>query len=126
MAINFITANINGIEKPQQLTMTTVNETGKTIELSTTANNAKDPIYFVVDLKDAHINTRLEIINADGNIAKVVMLMSKGISVLPIKTQNIITKEGQLNFRLTGVSGNIESDFGITVGAFSHIPVINH
>ncbi len=125
MAINFNTTLVSGLTKSTKLDMTTINETNRSIDFSATVNSAKDPIYIVVDLKDAHINTRLEMLNEEGNIVNVITLMSKGISIVPITTYGFITKDGQLNFKLTGMSGDIESDFGIEVGAFSYTPVIN-
>lgn len=126
MAINFNTSKVFGIGNMGNLPMTAVNQDGKSIELSTNVSDIKDPLYVIIDLSASFISSKLEVFNADGKLAYEIGLNPTEYNIIPVTTYGCVTKEGKVNFRLTGISGDIESGMAIMIGAFSHISVINN
>ncbi len=125
MAINFNISKVYGIGNTSSLPMTAVNENSRSVEFTTDVSDTKDPIYVILNLSTTFISSNFEILSEDGKITREISLEPCTFNIIPVTTYGCVTKDGKVNFRLTGVSGEIETSMAIKIGAFTHISVIN-
>ena len=126
MAINFNTSKITGIGKYGSMPITTINHNGESVELTTDISGTKDPIFVIIDLTTTFISSELELLSDEGKTVFVADLDPCSFNIFPVTTYGCVNKEGKVTFRLTGISGDLESSMAIKIGAFSHIDVVNN
>ncbi len=126
MAINFNNSVINGIFNQSTLSFTNVKGSGNTVSVETTLTECKDPLFIMVDLKQAFISMALNQLSIDGKIAASVNLVPGEMNIIPVTTFGCVDKDGKITFEFMGMNDATLSDVNIGVCAFTHIPVINH
>ena len=126
MAINFNITKVHGIGNTSSFPMTAVNENSRSVEFTTDVSDTKDPIFVVIDLTTTFISSELELLSDEGKTVCVANLDPCSFNIFPVTTYGCVNKEGKVTFRLTGISGDLESSMAIKIGAFSHIDVVNN
>ncbi len=126
MAITFNNSKVYGIATFNSFELIPIDSDETVVDVEIVANEAKDPLYILLDLSECIVPIDIELINTDGKAINTFRSSETGLVIIPVTTLNYADNDGKLKVKLDAKGNSLSKDMNVKIGSFSHIPVVNH